>query len=33
MRMFISMLLRRGMKAEDIRQMSSINPSRLLGLD
>lgn len=33
MRMFISMLLRRGMKAEDIRQMSSINASRLLGLD
>ena len=33
MRMFISMLLRRGMKHEDIRQMASINPSRLLGLD
>lgn len=33
MRMFISILLRRGMKEADIRQMASINASRLLGLN
>ncbi len=33
MRMFISMLLRRGLKADDIRRMASTNASWLLGLD